>query len=77
MDFFAAQKKYAGFWASWKQYTGPRLDGVGGALRLLADVALKTLVSNRVLPEETKRGTVFNCWLKAAWEEAFSVKIIS
>lgn len=25
------------------------LDGVGGALRLLADVALKTLVSNRVL----------------------------
>lgn len=61
MHFFAVQKKNAGFWASWKQYTGPRLDGVGGALRLLADVALKTLVSNRVLPEETKRGTVFNC----------------
>lgn len=32
-----------------------RLDGVSGALRLLADVTLKTLVSNRMLPEETKR----------------------
>lgn len=77
MDFLQYRKKFAGFWASWKQYTGPRLDGVGGALRLLANVALKTLVSNRVLPEETRRGTVFNCWLEAAEEETFSVKIIS
>lgn len=38
---------------------GPWLDGVGGALRLLADIALKTLVSNRMLPVDTKKDSVY------------------
>lgn len=63
MDFCAVKKRYAGFAHHRSSTKGPRLDGIRGVLRLLADVALKTLVSYRMFPENKER-QVFDGWQK-------------
>lgn len=55
MDFCAVIKRYAGFGHHRRSTEGPRLDGISGVLRLLADVALKTLVSYWMFPENKER----------------------
>lgn len=53
--FFAVEEIFAGCRHRRKSPSGLWSDGVGGALRLLADVALKTLVSYWMLSVETDR----------------------
>lgn len=60
MDFCAVKKRYAGFGHLGSRTEGPCLDGVSGVLRLLADVALETLVSYWMFPENKERHG--RCW---------------